>query len=120
MDMQRIRLNITSIFEFYAIPLLTRSLKMMLDFTFKHENYVDLIFCQLKNLYIHNSVLILPQADQHNITEMSCMIPPLACSSMHRRQRTESISTSLMCWKITVNSLRALKLSLVPLMAGNN
>lgn len=59
----------------------------MLDFTFKHENYVDLIFCQLKNLYIHNSVLILPQADQHNITEMSCMIPPLACSSMHRRQR---------------------------------
>ncbi len=92
----------------------------MLDFTFKHENYVDLIFCQLKNLYIHNSVLILPQADQHNITEMSCMIPPLACSSMHRRQRTEYISTSLMCWQMTVNSLRALKLSLVLLMAGNN
>ncbi len=88
----------------------------MLDFMFKHENYVDLTFCQLKNLNIHNSVLILSQADQHNITELSCMISPLACSSMHRSQRTESISTYLMFWKMTVNSLRALKLSLVPLM----
>ncbi len=60
----------------------------MLDFMFKHENYVDLIFCQLKNLNIHNSVFILSQADQHNITELSCMISPLACSSMHRSQIT--------------------------------